>query len=310
MASQIGTIVRCNESIQTISATATCERANLGSAPEHLPSLNISNLGSNSKLSVKTIHNAEDDENLLHPKPRKSQLSRRDRKIFSRIDRLKGPKWEPGKIIRLLPDAVHIKTCSEEGLDIDHDLPSPPTVPKRPTLPFNSAMMFAGVQIGGIDQKPLYENASGRAWTDKSPVFIHVSLSNPQGFGVVNSSGKTIENNPVTWVFGFELIEKREAAAEIFRTQINAEVLAIDQQFNDAARKYRIERRQWEIMVVKHEFFKRKNFKIFRPGLTREAVRRTIRMGENDSQKDAEYDKIKELCAFVGESGFQDWVEK
>lgn len=56
----------------------------------------------------------------------------------------------------------------------------------------------------------------------------------------------------------------------------------IDEVFREAARWYRVQRREWEIRIVKHEFFTRENCELFRKGTTGELVRRTVRMGRKD----------------------------
>lgn len=60
----------------------------------------------------------------------------------------------------------------------------------------------------------------------------------------------------------------------------------MEKKFKEAAKQYRIARRLWEVEVVRHEFLARHNYGIFRPGTTKTAVQRTIRMGKADIVKD------------------------
>ena len=240
--------------------------------------------------------NKEDgDDELLHPKPRESILSKKDRKIMKANSRLNRPIWVPGTVIRLLSDAVHIKTCPEKGLDIDPGLPCPPLPPKRVVLPLESQMLFVGKMDGDKSHRFFYEGKRKRGWMKGAPMFMRVGIYEPHRVKLVDATGLEVDLSVVrhSWASRLGSIEGRIAATERLRMKINDEMQLQDQRFEEAAKEYRIARRLWEISVVKHEFFKRKNYEIFRPGVTRGLVLRIIRMGKKDIQNETENDNIR-----------------
>ncbi len=228
-----------------------------------------------------------DDKILLYPKPRKEQLSRRDQRAKRQANRLKGPTWQPGNIIRLLPETVHIKTNPRRGLNIDPDLPAPPPVPKRLKLPSESQMMLVGRTNRGTDDEFFYESIADRGWKDGSPVFLRIILPGPERFQVIDASGQEVDYEIVQWAPGVGTIDQQlEGCAEKLHAKVREEMVAIDGLFRREAKRYRTQRRLWEIRVVRHEFMERGNLGIFRPGTTRAAVWRTIRMGAADMERD------------------------
>lgn len=79
------------------------------------------------------VASSPNDDDILHPIPRKALLSKRDSQIQKQLQKIGAPVWDPGTTIRLLPETVHIRTDSKNS--IDPNTPPPPAIPRRLTLP-------------------------------------------------------------------------------------------------------------------------------------------------------------------------------
>lgn len=225
--------------------------------------------------------NGQTDDDLLHPMPRTFILSKNDHKIRDHIKRAGAPIWEPGTLIRLLPDAVHIKIDSTK--DISPSTPPPPVVPQRGTTSLASQLKLVGQMSDEGLGHSWYEGIASRGRQKGIPIFMRILPVDPRRFAIVHANGDEVDEQAcVEWSAGFETPELRGKAVEKGYAEVMREIDANDRLFGDAARQYRVARRLWEIQVVRHEFFTRQNHDIFRPGTTRTAVIRAVRMGKAD----------------------------
>ena len=78
--------------------------------------------------------------------------------------------------------------------------------------------------------------------------------------------------------------EKRKKVAENMNKEIESQDQRQREEYVEACKEYRINRRQWEIGVVRNEWFARKNYKLFRPGTTARMVNAALEKGEADNQ--------------------------
>jgi hypothetical protein len=225
--------------------------------------------------------NGQDDDDLLHPKPRKSVYSKKDLTAQKHLKRTGVPVWESGTLIRLLPDAVHMNTDSIE--DVDSFTAPPPVVPQRLSLPLTSQVKLVGLMCDeGLDRF-WYEGTTSRGWREGIPIFMRILPMDPTRFTIMHANGDEVKDHAyVEWSTGFQVPELRDKAAERQRTKLLREIKLMDRFFKDAAKRYRIARRLWEIEVVRHQFFVKQNYAVFRPGTTKRVVWRAIRMGKAD----------------------------
>ncbi len=155
----------------------------------------------------------QDDEDLLHPKPRKSILSKKDLKIQERIKRTGAPIWEPGTLIRLLPDAVHIKIDSMK--DLSPSTPPPPVVPQRLTISITSQMKLVGQMSGERLDQFWYEGTASRGWHEGIPIFMQILPLDPRRFAIVYANGEEVKEQAyVEWSTRLGTPELREKAVK------------------------------------------------------------------------------------------------
>lgn len=225
--------------------------------------------------------NGQDDDDLLHPTPRRSVYSKKDLTVQKHLKRTGMPVWESGTLIRLLPDAVHLNIDSIE--DIGSFTAPPPVVPQRLSLPLTSQVKLVGLMGDeGLDRF-WYEGTTSRGWREGIPIFMRILPMDPRRFTIMHANGDEVKDHAyVEWSTGFQVPELRDKAAERQRTKLLQEIKLMDRLFKDAAKRYRNARRLWEIEVVRHQFFVKQNYDVFRPGTTKSAVWRAIRMGKAD----------------------------
>ncbi|KAL6714044.1 hypothetical protein ACLMJK_008538 [Lecanora helva] len=227
------------------------------------------------------------DEELLHPEPRSALLSKKEKALLKRS---RTKKWKPGNIIRLLPSPVHIKTDPARGLDIDSALPPPPNIPERKLISLKSQLVCVGAVSIGEGQKVFYEDSTQQGWAPGRPFFLLIGApeTSEPAFSFVDITGGELEplESPFGWRIGYETKEKRDVIVKEHLLRLRAEAKTLAESFEKEAKQYRIRRRLWELMVVDHEYFKRKNSELFRPGIERNTVFRAVWLGKNAIKKE------------------------
>ena len=228
-----------------------------------------------------------DDETLLHPPPAEPVLYDHERVRI--VAKLGGRAWEAGDTIRLLSELAQIKT----GFDIDPSLPLPPGPPKRLILHPQHQKIAAGVLLDDPGQGHSSLELTQHGWAYGSPIYISVFAEERQcqeGY-FADAKGRKIEVSDdanVIWNRGFESYEMRVACARNLYSEVKSQMHTADKQFEEAAKVYRIGRRLWEIMVVKHEFFELEKKRLFHPASTVQLVKRVIKVGEKEIKAEDE----------------------
>ena len=232
------------------------------------------------------------DEILLHPVPREIIWSNSERKLPHGKQHLYIQKhFDAGDIIRLLPQAVHIRIDPQMGLNIDPGLQLPPVPPKRQTLLPRFQMIGVGVIPFDPSRDVPRQDFNLDRWAYDTPIYIRVfaeEWQSPKAY-YADASGrifKGLDMARIRWNPEFESYEKRAGTADTLCIEVKSQMQVADKLFRKAAKKYRTSRRLWEIMVVEHEFFETENRDLFHPVCDWRLVRRMIRMGKEDIEND------------------------
>lgn len=212
--------------------------------------------------------------------------------------------WKPGHTIRLLHKVVHIRVSFKEGYLLDPKTRAPPKVPEIPSLSLEKEGVYAGMvrqflrvflskqganfivpQVDDDAKECFYfdESTKESMWISQSGSSVYLRLKEydiGDSRYQIFSEGMAVSPSCVIFNEKFDTEEKRQKVAENLNKQIQSQIQRQRDEYKKACKDYRINRRNWEIAVVRREWFTRKNYKLFRPGTTAMMVNAAIRKGE------------------------------